>query len=283
MTLNISDQEFALIRNFIHDQCGIYLGDNKKYLIETRLSGLATSSGCRTFGEFYLKLKNSSIVSKLRGDVVDAITTNETMWFRDQHPFRILEESIFPEYYEQIKNGKKKQINVWSAACSTGQEPYSIAMKTLDFFQGLKNDKGFPENVKILATDISNGVIKTAMAGRYDSIAMTRGITPKIIDQYFTKNKNEWIIKDKVKNLITFKSLNINESSLALFGPFDIVFVRNVIIYFSDAIKKSLLYKVSRLLSPSGYLFLGTGETVGGYCDLFEIIESKGAMYYRLK
>ncbi|MCP4690551.1 MAG: hypothetical protein GY859_21030, partial [Desulfobacterales bacterium] len=155
MKLRVTPREFALLRDYIQDLCGILLQDEKAYLIENRLSGLAEKLGCRTFGELYLKVKNSPRGQDLQNQVVVAITTNETLWFRDGRPFRIMAERILPMLYGRIESGERAGINIWSAACSTGQEPYSIAMTVLDYLASAGSPPADLERVSILATDIS--------------------------------------------------------------------------------------------------------------------------------
>ena len=283
MILRVTNQEFVLLRKYFEDECGITFGDNKSYLIEKRLSDVAVKSGFKCFGDLYLKLIKSSDKGNLYNLVVDAITTNETLWFRDQYPYKILEDLALPELNESINNGKKSKITIWSAACSTGQEPYSIAMKVLDYFKKLGNEEECYKRVNVLASDISNSAVSQASIGKYDNTAIKRGLTSDFLEIYFKKENNEWIISDKVKNLITFRQFNLKEPYLRAFGPFEIIFLRNVIIYFTDSFKTNLFDRIARLMSPGGYMFLGSGETVSGYSNHFEILKYQGAVYYRLK
>ncbi|MBF0497097.1 MAG: chemotaxis protein, partial [Deltaproteobacteria bacterium] len=191
MTIFASDREFLLIRDFITEQCGIYLDNKKKYLIETRLSGLAEREGCRTFTDFYYKINNPANNTKLRAMTLDAITTNETLWFRDKYPFRVLKEQIVPELYHEIKTGRRREINIWSAACATGQEPYSAAITAYEFYQSHGCEADCQHQVRILATDISSKVLAQAQAGSYDYIAICRGLGPAQISRYFRKEKEK--------------------------------------------------------------------------------------------
>ena len=283
MTLPITKQEFQLLRNFIEEQCGITLSEDKMYLVENRLSGLVKEAGCNCFGDLYKKLKNSPESKLLLGAMVDAITTNETLWFRDQYPYQILSEHILPKLHEEIVQQKRSRIEIWSCACSTGQEPYSIAMKILDFYKGLNLEKEYHTRINILASDISQKSLKMAKDGKYDSMAMKRGLSSDDTQRFFVQQNKEWIISDDVKTLITFKECNLKNLRHEIIGPFDIIFLRNVIIYFSDSFKKTLFDHIARLLSPDGYLILGAGETVTGYTEAFEILEHMRAPYYRLK
>lgn len=283
MKLQVTDQEFLLLREFIKEECGILLGNDKAYLIESRLSDLAKDSGCKTFGDYYLKLKHSSRSGVLRGQMVDAISTNETLWFRDQHPFEVLQECLLPQFHQEKIAGKRSGIDIWSAACSTGQEPYSIAMTILDFRPAKGPEGAYLEHTKIFASDISTTILAAAESGKYDSLAVKRGLGSRHLQRYFKENNNQWIVCDKVKEMVAFSQLNLKDPVYGIIGPFDVIFLRNVIIYFDDEFKKILFDRLARLLSPGGYMFLGTGETVNNYTDRFEILEHKKAMYYRVK
>ncbi len=282
MALKITQREFNQLRDFIEQNCGIMLGDEKAYLVETRLMSLARENKCSSFGELYEKLCSASKLSTIFGSMVDAITTNETLWFRDTHPYEIMIERMFSEYQKEIEEGRRSQIKIWSAACSTGQEPYSIAMKILDYIEQSKSDTLLSNRVKIIATDISPSALLRAREGKYTSTAMGRGLPVNYLKKYFRKENNDWIISDQVKGLVEFRQLNLKDAAYGSFGPFDIVFLRNVIIYFSDVFKAALLDRITRYMSPEGYMFLGAGETVSGYGNRFEILNHKGSLFYRV-
>ncbi|MGC8493756.1 MAG: CheR family methyltransferase [Syntrophobacteraceae bacterium] len=282
MTPHLTDMEFRLLRDLIYEQCGIFLAENKAYLIENRLAGLLEQSGSSTFGEFYLKVKNLPQSNRLCTLMVDAITTNETSWFRDQYPYNVLREKILPEYDRQIAEGRKRRIDIWSAACSTGQEPYSTAITVLDFYNASKKEAVCHNWVHILATDISTASLARANEGRYDSIAISRGLEQKHLQRYFAQEDKGWKIDDRVKKMVSFRHDNLKLSAQT-FQTFDIIFLRNVMIYFSESLKRELLTRMAKLLAPNGYLFLGTGETTSGYTTLFEMVEFGKAIYYRKK
>ncbi len=281
MTLRATESEFKLIRDLIQKRCGILLGDEKQYLIENRLAGLAQESGCASFGDFYLQMKGCSPSAKLWSAVVDAMTTNETSWLRDLHPFRILKECLLPRFREEIMAGQRDSIRIWSAACSTGQEPYSIAMTALDYYQTNGGREACHEQVRVLATEISSAALSTAKAGIYDNGSILRGLPSENLGRYFKNKDDFWVVDESPRQMVTFRQINLQEPITNL-GQFDIVFLRNVIIYFSDAFKEELLNRIARLLSPGGYLFLGTGETVLGYTSAFDPIEHNGAIYYQV-
>ena len=283
MTVDLNPQEFALLSQFIEQQCGVMLKENKTYLIKNRLSHLVTEYGCRSFAEFYFRLRNEPIGSSMVTSVLDAITTGETSWFRDQHPFRILRERLFPEYCREITDGRRSRIEVLSMGCSTGQEPYSVAMTALDVYGAFGGEKACGDQVSIIGADISRTCLAAAKRAEYDPVAMGRGLSPEYRDRYFSKTASgTWLIKDKVRDLVSFRSFNMGDGRWDL-GSFDILFLRNVIIYFSDVLKRDIFKKMARIMRPGAILFLGTGETVSGYTMLFDILEDNGSIYYQLK
>lgn len=281
MTLQVKESEYRLLRDLIETRCGIFLGDEKQYLIESRLTGLAKKSKCKSFGDFYLKIKDSPPSAELWNAVVDAMTTNETLWLRDLHPFTILGEYLLPKLNNDIREGKRNTIDIWSAACSTGQEPYSIAMTALDYYENAGGKKSYRDQVRILATDISSTALSKAMAGLYDNTSIVRGLPQEKRDRYFTRQDDSWVVNPSVKQMVAFKRANLLEPFFGL-GRFDIVFLRNVMIYFSDSFKKDLLERIARILKPGGYLFLGTGETVRGYTSSFNLVERNGCILYQV-
>ena len=282
MTLQVTDSEFKLLRDLIEERCGICLEDDKHYLIENRLTNLAEESKCSNFGEFFIRIKNSAASADLWGAVVDAMTTNETLWLRDQHPFSVLKDLIFPQLSEELQKKTRSTIDIWSAACSTGQEPYSIAMTALDFYNKAGGERACREQVRILATDISSAALSTAMAGKYDHGSILRGLPLDKRNRYFAQQDDFWFVTENVKQMVAFKKTNLQEPFLGL-GRFDVIFLRNVIIYFSDDFKTDLLNRIAGMLKPGGYLFLGGGETVHGYTSAFRVKEGERCIYYQLK
>ena len=280
--MNITKKEFQMLRGLIEQQTGILLDDTKTYLIENRLSKLAVEANCKSFGELYIKLKNDPRAFEIKEKMVEAITTNETLWFRDKYPFCALTNIILPELLEKKEKGLISEIKIWSAGCSSGQEPYSIAITVFDFLKNNRHIESKNNFISILATDISDSNLNNAINGEYDEIAVQRGLLHEQLSKYFIKKNRKWKIDEKLKKLISFKKFNLKESSLRL-GCFDIIFLRNVMIYFSVPFKINLLKRISKLLSKNGYLILGTGETVQGLSDDFEIIKYQGGIIYRLK
>jgi len=275
----ISIEEFRLIRDYVEKHCGIYLSDDKVYLVETRLTTLMFEQGCQTFGELYRKAVDDK-THRLRDKIIEAITTNETFWFRDHHPFGILEEVLFDKYAAEIRSGKRSKIKIWCSACSTGQEPYSIAMTFLEFIRQHRFLN--QEHIEILATDISNTVLFLGKLGRYDNLSMSRGLPEKYRDRYFVKQDKIWTISDEVKNLVKFQKLNLQER-FSHIGRCDIIFCRNILIYFSQDFKQNILKRLAEILRPGGYLFLGASESIILYTQEYEMLRHAMGLYYQVR
>lgn len=273
----ITPDEFMLLRDYIEEICGVFLGEEKNYLIETRFSNLMAETGCRTFREFYRYISRHS-TSKMRNRIIDAITTKETLWFRDYHPFIILQEVILPSLVTRIKEHEQSRIRIWSAGCSTGQEPYSIAMIVEEFCRTRPFLK--PRQFEILATDISPSALETAHGGRYDLISMQRGLPQEMRDRYFTQNGTIWELNESIKQKVSFRPFNLLDSFVSL-GKFDVVFLRYVAIYFSNGLKKNLFTKCHKTLSPSGYLLIGASESFLDCGDLYECFSYSEGLYYK--
>ncbi len=275
----IDPKEFKLMRDYIEKQCGIDISDNKMYLVETRLTTLMIENHCENFNQFYQKAV-SDTTNKLKDKIVDAMTTNETLWFRDMSPFTVLEEVILKKYAEEVQSGKRSKIKIWCAACSTGQEPYSIAMAIKEF--SLRSPSLKPEHFEIIGTDISPTVLFIAMAARYDKLAITRGLPEELKTKYFTAAGTVWALNPDIKKMVTFKRLNLQESFSGIGKP-DIVFCRNVLIYFAEDFKKDILKRIHTVLPSSGYLFVGGAESLFSYTTDFEPLRHGKASYYRAK
>jgi len=274
----LSDTEFKQLRDYIEKSCGIALGDEKAYLVENRLVGLLTDTGCATFGDLYRKAVSEPQLG-LRDKIVDAMTTNETSWFRDLYPFQIFEQSLLKNFNQEIVSGARKKIRIWCAASSTGQEPYSLAITLQEFSRKVSTQP--LQCTEIIATDISPSVLFLATTGRYDQISMSRGMPQELRDRYFTNSGNIWILTDKIRKMVTFKKLNLQED-FAHLGRFDIIFCRNVLIYFSESFKRRLLERFAGLLNPGGIFFLGASESMSNYSDRFTMVQETKHIYYKL-
>ena len=277
MNLKVNPTEFTLLRDYIEEQCGICLKPEKAYLVENRLSSLMEEYKCRDFSEFYRLVKGGSRL-ELRDKLVDAMTTNETLWFRDQHPFAILKEKLLPEFVSEIKAGKRQKVRIWSGASSTGQEPYSIAMTLRDFCATQITLR--PEMCEIIATDISPTALAAAQAGRYDSVAMGRGMSPEVLNRYFKQDGLHHVVHPDIRKMVQFKRFNLQDSPIG-FSPVDVIFLRYVAIYFSEEFKRGLFARLARTLSPGGYLVIGAIETLRGISDDFKTENHAGGAYYK--
>ncbi|MDX1812761.1 MAG: protein-glutamate O-methyltransferase CheR [Gammaproteobacteria bacterium] len=270
----ISETEYNTFREYLESITGIVLGDSKHYLISSRLSRIMDEGDFSSYTQLLDEVKKSANTG-LRERVVDAMTTNETMWFRDIYPFEVLKNELLP----QFANRRGMPLRIWSAACSSGQEPYSISM-TISEFQAA-NPGAFPGGVQITATDISGAMLKYSQQGVYDNAALRRGISPERQARFFRAKGDNWEVIPEIKTRVSFKALNLQQSYTAL-GKFDLIFCRNVLIYFSPEFKKDILHRLADQLSPEGYLFLGSSEAPTRYTDIYKMIRtSKGVVYQK--
>jgi len=272
---NLSSKDYEDFRKFLENECGIVLGDNKQYLVNSRLSRLMQEHSLDSLGALVVAL-NKEKTRELTNRVVEAMTTNETSWFRDIHPFNTLKERIFPE----LAKNRRTPLRIWSAACSSGQEPYSISM-TIHEFQG-SNPGLLKSDVQIVATDISPAILSAAEKGHYDDMSIARGLSPERKKKYFKETPNYWQISPTISSRVQCRQLNLLQS-YTLLGRFDIIFCRNVLIYFSTESKKQILEKMCKTLNPGGYLFLGGSESITGITDKLEMVRTNGGVVYQLK
>lgn len=265
---------FNFFTTLIEKVSGISYGSSKEYLVESRLLELAQTLGYRDLNEFYLKVKNQ-LTTPILNSIVDALTINETCFFRDTHPFEALRTYILPELFQR-KNHKK--ITIWSAACSTGQEPYSIAMLILEYFFHYLSSY----EIKIWATDISLNSLKKAKEGVYNQIEVNRGLPINFLLKYFTQEGSVWKINEKVKSLVKFDFLNLLEVDRKVRERFDIIFCRYVLIYFSDSTKKKIWENLWKFLNPGGYLILGGTELAPSeFLDMERKVIGKTTLFYK--
>ncbi len=274
VTFSISPADFDYIRDFVKRRSAIVLDDGKEYLVESRLLQVARKRSLTSLEELMSKLR-SGMDKSLLESVVDAMTTNETSWFRDLHPFQVLKERILPE----MCNGSnpKKELNIWSAACSSGQEPYTIAMIIKDYFP---MREGW--DVKILGCDLSAEMISRARAGLYSKLEINRGLPAMLMVKYFQQDGRNARIKDDIMKMVTFRQMNLVEQWPFL-PKMDVIFLRNVMIYFTPQVKKEILRKARAVLKPGGYLFLGAAETTINLDDSFEVLRLNKTTCYRVR
>jgi chemotaxis protein methyltransferase CheR len=275
--VKLTGNEFELLKAFVEKNCGIHLDPGKEYLIETRLTDIALEQGCRSFHEFHQKAQ-ADTTGKLRNRIVDAMTTNETYFFRDDNLWNHMKETAVPELLRKAAQGP---VRVWSAAASTGQEAYSLSM-LLDETARAQGTPGLVKNVEIVGTDISSAALFLAMSGRYDSLAIRRGLSDERRARYFKEDGSVWVLSDEVRSRAKFKRFNLMDS-LASLGQFDMVLCRYVAIYFQEDFKKDLFRRIAGALKPGCPFFLGATETLRGLSDDFDIQIHKNCTVFVLK
>ncbi len=277
--ISILPEELKAWSQMVYQACGIVLDDSKGYLLESRLCQLLKETSSETFSELLFKVK-SDASKALSRKVIDAMTTNETSFFRDSSPFDLLQHKILPELIDRKTKaagpGATIPIRIWSAACSTGQEVYSIAI----ILKELLGDKAayFPQ---ILGTDISDQALKKASYGVFSRLEIERGLNPSFLNKWFTVEVDQYKIRDEVRALATFKRMNLMES---FFFPdkFDIIFCRNVAIYFSETDKVKLFDKIAQILNPGGALIIGSTESITAISTKFVPQRYLRSVFYQL-
>ncbi len=270
-------EAFRFLRKFIESECGIALSEDKQYLVETRLKGLIQDEGISDYMALYLKARDEKS-HRLRDRIIDAMTTNETLWYRDQAPFKVFSEVLLPQFEEEIREGKRRQIRIWSAACSTGQEPYSMVLAYLDYAR--RSTTLDETHLQVLATDISESSVKQAREGLYNSFALDRGLPEDQRRHYFLREGRHWRLDEDIRRRVNFRIMNLQDSFAGL-GSFDIVLARYVAIYFSDDFKQELFAKINRSLKPGGHFFLGSSETLGQNANKFKQLSHGRFLYYQ--
>jgi chemotaxis protein methyltransferase CheR len=269
MTLTLSNDEFSFIADLLKQRSGLALTLDKTYLLETRLQPLARLHGIRDVHQLIIQLRNSPD-SPLAYQVVESMTTNESMFFRDTKPFDHLTKVILPA----MKAAGRTSLRIWSAACSTGQEPYSIAMV-------LKEEAPkYPGLIcEIYATDLAEKVIERSREGLYSQFEVQRGLPITMLMKYFTKQPNNmWAVSDALKGMIRFAPANLL-MPFAPHGQFDIIFCRNVLIYFDAPTKSDVMDRLAAILKPPGYLFLGGAENVHGLTTKFKPLDDHRGLF----
>ncbi|MCL2764650.1 MAG: protein-glutamate O-methyltransferase CheR [Treponema sp.] len=262
--VSINEREFSLLSDYIIRNCGIAIPPEKAYIFETRLSKYLVDAGVNSFEELYSYIikKNDPVFNQ---KIINSITTNETKWFRDEAPWKVLEERLLPKLVGDIVSGRKTRIRIWSAAASTGQEIYSTVM-CIDNYLSKNNVNGVSlKNFEFIATDISSHVLEIAKKGRYDKISMMRGLNEEYKEKYFNKNGSVWTIDQKIQSAVKFMRFNLI-NSYKEFGLFDIIFCRYILIYFSETLKSGIVTKIHGSLQDNGVLFTGNYALY----DLFE-------------
>ncbi len=271
----INAREYQAISDFLAETSGIVLGENKQYLVQSRLSSLLKRFDLASFAELIEALHVLKPVSQqLKTAVVDAMTTNETFWFRDKAQFLALQEQVLPELLAQ----KQGTIRIWSAACSSGQEPYSISICAHKVLQA----SGRQRSIQIIGTDISERVLSEARQAVYSELAVSRGLEAADKSEFFSPVADGYQLNPEITRQVRFQTFNLLKP-FSVLGKFDIIFCRNVLIYFSEQIKLDILRRLAEVLEPGGYIFLSSTEAMPLELTQFEPVRLSGTRCYRKK
>lgn len=262
--------EYDYLRSFLKTRSGLVLTNEKQYLIESRLMPVARKAGLPSISALVAKVKEPG-ASALQEAVVEAMTTNESFFFRDKTPFEHFTGTMLPHMLQN--RARERKIRIWCAAASTGQEPYTLAMCLKDAEAKLAGWK-----VEILGTDLSNEVLEKARAGIYSQFEVQRGLPINHLLKYFRQTGDLWQISSELRSMVQYRRLNLLENFSSL-GQFDIVFCRNVLIYFDNETKIDVLNRIRRLLPDDGFLVLGAAETVVGLTDAFRPMQDRRGLY----
>ena len=279
--MTISLEELRAFAQYVRKLTGIALDDSKGYLLESRLGGMLVETGAGTFGELLFKIKGD-LTRRLERKLIDQITTGETLFFRDQAPFELLAHKILPDLIDRRTAAQRLPgpipIRIWSAACSNGQEVYSIAM----ILKELVGGAGDRYQIRILGTDISDQAVATASRGIYNRVEIERGLPADKLRRYFTPERDgAYRINDELRAMATFRTLNLM-NDFASVGRFDIVLCRNVAIYFTDPDRASVFNRLGKVMETDGYLLIGATESITGLCPQYVSQRYLRSVYYQL-
>ncbi len=270
----ITASDFDFIRDLVRREAAIVLEPGKEYLAQNRLHPVARQAGLETVGALVHQLRSGS--DELQGKVIDALTTNETSFFRDAHPWETMRDTLLPELIE--RRAATRTLTVWCAASSSGQEPYTLALMLREHFAAALD--GW--KVRILATDISPSMVERGRAGRFSQLEVNRGLPASLLLEHFTRSGMQWQLNDDVRSMVEFRLMNLDEAGeYARLPEFDLILIRNVLIYFDLPTKREILTRCQGRLRPDGYLFLGSSETTLNVVSGFERVQHGKTICYR--
>lgn len=268
--MSMTPEDFAYYKKFLYEKSGLALSDEKTYLLESRLNPVAKKNGLPDLDALTKSLRLIPN-PRLEKQVIDAMTTNETLFFRDDRPFKQFRETVLPAMIKVRES--KKSLRIWSAACSTGQEPYSIA---LTLHQTLPNIKDW--RIEILGTDLSDDALAQARKAEYNQFEVQRGMPIQMLMKYFAQENTGWKLQSHIRDMVRYESFNLLEK-MDRFPTFDIIFCRNVLIYFDEQTKKKVLAGLVKKMAPDGFLFLGGAETAIGLCPELKVYPACPGLY----
>jgi chemotaxis protein methyltransferase CheR len=268
----VTPLDYEYLRKLLRERSGLVLAPEKQYLIESRLMPVARRASCASITDLVRRLREPDS-EPLKAEITEAMTINESFFFRDKIPFDRFRDTVLPALLSA--RAHTKRFRIWCAAASTGQEPYSLAMmlkSVQEKFSGWR--------IEILATDISHDVLEKARAGIYSQFEVQRGLPIQMLMQHFEQVGEQWRLSEAIRKMVQFRQLNLLADFAAL-GTFDVVFCRNVLIYFDQATKTGVLERIYRQLAPDGFLLMGAAETVVGLTDIFVPLAEKRGLYVR--
>ena len=264
---DLTEKEFVLFKELIYRETGINMSDKKKKLIVARLSKRLRALRLSNFTDYYDYLNESPDADNEIVNLINRVTTNKTDFFREKHHFDFLNNELYPQMISQSRNTGMRKLRIWSAGCSSGEEPYTLAMVTLEAFKG---ERGW--DIKILATDLDTEILQKAITGAYPTQAIAP-VPREYLTRYFNRSGESYVVNDAVKSLVSFRRLNLMDGSFPMKHPFDIIFCRNVIIYFDAQTKDTLLTKYHKHLKKDGHIFIGHSESLMHMKDRFRYLK----------
>lgn len=272
--MSIAQPEIIYVRELVRNASGVVLDDGKEYLIDARLRPLAEDAGAASV-QLFIKLLESTSPGMLHRNVVEAMITNETSFFRDQHPFEAFRKFVIPTLIDARRS--RQSLSIWSAACSTGQEPYTVAIVLREYFPLLRH-----WSCRIRASDIASKVIERARTGLYSQAEVNRGVPTNLLTKYFERTPIAWLIQPEIRNMVEFFELNLTRAWPAM-PRMDLILLRNVMIYFDAETKKRILMAARRRLKPDGFLLLGSSESTLGAEEGFERLPADRGGWHRVR
>lgn len=273
----MTDETFWLLRDFVYEHSGIYFADNKKPQLENRLSLRLRANNLPDFDKYYYLLKYDPQAARELRALFDSVTTNETSFFRSPPQIQAFQEKVLPEIIERRGAGGEKTLRLWSAGCSTGDEPYTMGIVVREVFK----EAAAGWDVRIFASDISEKALKSARSAQYSEYTL-RSVPPEIKRKYFTQNGSQYTVNEEIRSLVDLQYLNFNDAArVRLMKGFDVIFCRNVLIYFDDEAKKRFVAQLYDNLNPGGYLFIGHSESLHNISRAFKLVHFPGALGYK--
>lgn len=268
-------EEFEMMRDFIHEKSGIFFAENKQYLLKNRLEKRMATLGIKTYRDYFYHIKYDNSLKEFN-QLLNIVTTNETSFFRNEPQLKSFSDEVLPQFIKE-KTGSVKPLRIWSAGCSTGEEPYTLAMMVTERLGSLSG-----WNVEIYANDISENVLQKARKGEYSGLTL-RNVKPNVLERFFTREDNDvYRVKPEIKSLVRFSQINLNDPrQLARYSNVDVIYCRNVMIYFSDEVKRQIVRGFYNSLRPGGYFYIGHSETLHGISKAFKLVYLKNALVYR--